>query len=275
MSTRTARTICLSFALVVVVAAPGHAQRRVRYVGWGEHGPWPGSVPPPPTGLEYTTLKTGEVHNAALRSDGQIYAWGANVFGCCDVPPLPAGVTYTDVDVGSEFTVAVRSDGQVACWGRLTQGTVPPLPPGTTYSKVVAGNGNALALRSDGIAVGWALNCTGGLCGEFGPPTGVSFVQLAAGNGIAALGSNGHVYVFAPATGLTPVPPLPPGTTYTKVSFSWGGHIAALRSDGQLLAWGDNTYFQCNIPTLPPIGRDLRSRRSVDGVERCGGYNRR
>jgi len=67
----------------------------------------------------------------------------------------------------------------------------------------------------------------------------------------------------------------PPGTTYTKVSFSWGGHIAALRSDGQLLAWGDNTYFQCNIPTLPPIGRDLRSRRSVDGVERCGGYNRR
>jgi hypothetical protein len=56
------------------------------------------------------------------------------------------------------------------------------------------------------------------------------------------------------------VPPLPPGLSYTQVAAGmfhdslWGGmfgHTVALRSDGSVVAWGDNTFGQCNVPSLP------------------------
>ncbi|MHC4473059.1 MAG: hypothetical protein ACYS99_19080, partial [Planctomycetota bacterium] len=41
------------------------------------------------------------------------------------------------------------------------------------------------------------------------------------------------------------------GVTYTQV-VGGGGHSLALRSDGGVLARGNNDYGQCDVPALPP-----------------------
>jgi hypothetical protein len=47
------------------------------------------------------------------------------------------------------------------------------------------------------------------------------------------------------------VPALLPGLSYVEVSAGWA-HAVARRSDGSVVAWGDNASGQCNVPALPP-----------------------
>jgi alpha-tubulin suppressor-like RCC1 family protein len=58
-------------------------------------------------------------------------------------------------------------------------------------------------------------------------------------------------------------------------------HAAARRSDGSVVAWGANSYSQCNVPALPPGvtyveistgGRHTVARRS-DGSAIGWGWN--
>ena len=44
-------------------------------------------------------------------------------------------------------------------------------------------------------------------------------------------------------------PPLPAGLTYVQVA-GGGGHSLALRSDGSVFAWGDNSYGEGSVPAL-------------------------
>jgi hypothetical protein len=51
--------------------------------------------------------------------------------------------------------------------------------------------------------------------------------------------------------GFSEPPPLPGGLTYTKVAVGWA-HYLAMRSDGSVVAWGNNSHGDCVVPTLPP-----------------------
>ena len=66
-------------------------------------------------------------------------------------------------------------------------------------------------------------------------------IPVIAGQ-VVAWGSNSN--------GLSTVPPLPAGLSYTAVA---GGyyHSLALRSDGQVIAWGDNGQYQTDVTVLP------------------------
>jgi alpha-tubulin suppressor-like RCC1 family protein len=44
---------------------------------------------------------------------------------------------------------------------------------------------------------------------------------------------------------------LPPGQSYVEVA-AGDSHTVARRSDGSVVAWGQNWYGQCNVPALPP-----------------------
>jgi alpha-tubulin suppressor-like RCC1 family protein len=41
------------------------------------------------------------------------------------------------------------------------------------------------------------------------------------------------------------------GLSYVEVA-AGEDHVLARRSDGLVVAWGDNTYGQCNVPSPPP-----------------------
>ena len=47
------------------------------------------------------------------------------------------------------------------------------------------------------------------------------------------------------------MPALPPGLSYVEVA-GGGAVTVARRSDGSVVAWGNNQYGQCNLPALPP-----------------------
>ncbi|MBK7644150.1 MAG: hypothetical protein IPJ19_14070 [Planctomycetes bacterium] len=72
--------------------------------------------------------------------------------------------------------------------------------------------------------------------------------------------SDGTAIVWG--TDLAPAPAPSQGTSFVDVTTSslwfyppWGyytkPHGLALRNDGQVVAWGNNAFGQCDVPTLP------------------------
>lgn len=47
------------------------------------------------------------------------------------------------------------------------------------------------------------------------------------------------------------MPPPPPGVSCVDIALG-SGHGLLLLSDGQVMAWGDNSHGECNVPALPP-----------------------
>ena len=73
---------------------------------------------------------------------------------------------------------------------------------------------------------------------------------------------------------------MPGGVTYVEIAAGLG-HGLARRSDGAVVAWGDNSSGQCNVPALPPGVRfveldaaiSLSAGRTSDGNWRVWGNN--
>lgn len=127
-------------------------------------------------------------------------------------------------------TALLRSDGRIFCRGE-NQGyhyggpatpangllmDVPDPPAGLVYTDFDLGPTCGLGLLSDGTVVPW-----------------------------------GSISIFPSAAVLLTVPPLPVGRTYTRVAAAFN-HALLLRSDGALIATGDNYYGQLAVPTVPP-----------------------
>jgi hypothetical protein len=222
-------------------------------VTWGAS---PSPVPALPEGVTYVRVAASDSppHILAVRSDGQVVAWGENFYGECDVPPLPPGLTYVEVATGRNYSLARRSDGSVVGWGLNAYGQcdAPPLPPGLAYVEIAAGTDQSLARRSDGSVVAWGSN----LYGECNVPAlapGLSYVEIAAGMEFSvARRSDGTVVAWGQCYyGYCNVPALPPGVAYIDLSTSMNT-ILARRSDGSAVGWGICGDGNCNVPTLPP-----------------------
>ena len=213
----------------------------------------------------YTQIRSGESYSVALRADGTLWAWGNNPFGqlgnggtigrtlpaqVAAPAAAAAGTTWTGAATGAAHLLARRSDATLWGWGsnfygQLGDGTttnrvLPMLIPvpvgvaaGTTWGAVATGF-STLALRSDGTLWSWGNNAQGQL------GSGATTARSLAGP------------VAAPAGA-------PAASTWTAVAVGYS-HALALRSDGSLWTWGDNTYGQLGdnsrtgrlLPTLVP-----------------------
>ena len=197
----------------------------------------------------YTQIRSGESYSVALRADGTLWAWGNNPFGqlgnggtigrtlpaqVAAPAAAAAGTTWTDMATGAAHQLARRSDATLWGWGsnfygQLGDGTttnrvLPVLIPvpvgaaaGTTWGAVATGL-FTLALRSDGTLWSWGNNAQGQL------GSGTTTTRSLAGP------------VAAPAGA-------PAASTWTAVAVGYS-HALALRSDGSLWTWGDNSYGQ-------------------------------
>ena len=113
----------------------------------------------------------------------------------------------------------------------------------------------AILIALGGIAaaqtsvIGWGL-CDGSQCTAPTLPPGVTFVKLEAGEAYsAALLSDGTITHWG---WCCDVPPPPPGLTYVDFAVSdTPPRIFAIRSDGTLLGWGDDSDGNMDIPPLP------------------------
>jgi alpha-tubulin suppressor-like RCC1 family protein len=186
----------------------------------------------------------GSYFSVALKSNGSVVAWGINSSGQTNVP---AGLNnVTAIAAGGSHTLALRADGTVAAWGLNSSGQTN-VPAGlSNVVAIAAGSVHSLALQNNGAIVGW------GLSGKIQSYTNV--VAIAAGYGQSlALQANGTVLGWSTGIAATL---LPPGLS-NVVAISMGGglqgwaHGAALRADGTVTTWGNNSGGQLNgLPEL-------------------------
>ena len=187
-------------------------------------------------------ISSGANHTVSLRSDGTIWASGANSAGQLgdgsNITPrttrvqvgLPANATnWMAVAAGAEHTLALKSNGSLWAWGsnqfgQLGDGTVnnnpAPVLIGTinSWTAVAAGGGSSFALKADGTLWAWGENNLGQL-----------------GNGDPAV---------TPANSLAPVQVLNMGGSPYVAIAAGSAHVLALQADGTLWSWGSNEFGQ-------------------------------
>jgi len=151
-----------------------------------------------PTG--WRTISAGLAHTVGVRTDGTLWAWGANGDGQIAlgtnlgsrVPiPISADNTWVSASAGIGHTVALRSDGTLWGAGRNDAGqlaqastnrvtTLRQIETNSTWCAVAAGERHTLALRSDGAIWAWGANSSGQLGN--GTFIGTNQPQMVAGS---------------------------------------------------------------------------------------------
>jgi len=210
-------------------------------------------------------VSAGDNHALALKSDGTVYAWGANWSG-----QLGDGTTtdrHTPVQVssltnvtmvagGEDHSVALKSDGTVWSWGwnnvgqlgdntttdRLTPVQVLTGASGCAtnlcnITKISSWQQHTLALKSDSTVWAWGRNNKGQL-GDNTTTNRRTPVQVSGLSGIIDVAAGQF-------------------------------HSLALKSDGSVWAWGENVYGQLGDNTTT---QRLTPVRVVTGASGCGTY---
>ncbi|GGG17668.1 fibronectin type III domain-containing protein [Paenibacillus aceti] len=206
-------------------------------------------------------VAAGDNHTVALKNDGTVWSWGfgdsgrlgdgSAVLHNIPVPTQVPGLNNIKaVTAGDSHTLVLDNNGEVWGFGRNSYGqlgignksspqTTPVRIEGLIASSIVAGGNHSLALKPDGTVMAWGKNWSGEI-----------------GDGLG--GSIGSVQLKpTQVLNLTGVDSIAAGNE----------HSIALKSDGTLWTWGDNTFDQIGTgngkKSLVPIPVWTRGHESI------------
>jgi alpha-tubulin suppressor-like RCC1 family protein len=239
------------------------------------------------------SVAAGRDFSLAVLDDGRVFGWGLNGQGQLGLgtrsggsltPVAVPGIsTARAVAAGNEHALALLADGTVLAWGSNGSGQlglgdflVRRAPVATALrgiAEIRAGGDLSAALTTRRVALAWGENGDGQLgrgasfTADLSVPAGVAadVVDAAAADRLLLLvGSDGLVR----GAGANEAGSLGDGTTTARNTFtaasgltgiigaaSGGRSFAlALRGDGAVFAWGDNTARQLGNSTLSATG---------------------
>ena len=182
-------------------------------------------------GTNWNQVDSGDLHTAAIKTDGTLWMWGRNFevqLGTNDltqrntpVTTFAGGINWKQVSCGGGHTAAIKTDGTLWIWGLNgsaqlgTNDSISKTTPvttfagGTNWKQVSCGGNMTAAVKTDGTLWGWGANTTG------------------------QLGTNDTTQRNTPVTTFSG------GNNWKQVSCG-GVQIAAIKTDGTLWMWGFN-----------------------------------
>jgi len=170
----------------------------------------------------------------AVRSDGQVIAWGnPGTYGTTTVPAEANSAVA--VAAGLTFAMALRSDGEVVCWGDNTYGQCDvPADALSSVVEIACNYAHAVALRSDGKVVCWGYNNVGQTDVPAGALADVIHISACGFGTLAVKNDNTLLYWGGAATVSPPVT--------TNIADATGAYNDAmvLKTDGTIVCWGQN-----------------------------------
>ncbi len=219
-------------------------------------------------------VAAGKDHALAFTKDGMLVGWGDQscgqygarpVLNALTMPaefekPLPMDEVKT-LSCGYQASALVKSDGRAYLWGNTN--AVRNLAPlneelqGVAVEKVAFTNSAVTALTKDGVLEtgerGLFLSCVSSKNGRQADLNaylvGRRVVELAADNKCVAVVLEDGELVVAGAfeNGEDELPALQAGEYFTSLD---GGtrHFVGVTNYGNVYAWGDNAYGQCELP---------------------------
>ncbi len=191
------------------------------------------------TATDWQAVAAGIYYSLALRRDGTLWAWGYNTDGQLgngtttrQLTPAPAGgsATWQSIVANAQanHSAGLRADGTLYTWGYNTNGQLGAGPnrqltplqigPPTAWQGLGAGANSTAGLRSNGTLWTWGSNLNN------------------------LLGTGGSTYTQSTPTQLGT------STAWQQISVGYW-HMAAVRRDGTLWAWGDNQTGELGLIT--------------------------
>ena len=196
-----------------------------------------------------SAIASGRYHTIAVKNDGTVLGWGYNDYGQC-LGTDAGGNTLASYETGQSVkimgqvltgvsaiasgqthSIALKNSGVIA-WGYNYNGqcTVPNSAK-SDVSRIAAGYNHTIAVKNDGTVIAWGQNNYGQCLGT--DSTGSRLTSTPLGQQVKLAGQI-----------LTGVAQIVGGN----------GNCIALKSDGTVLGWGDNSYGKC-------MGTDLYGNR--------------
>lgn len=180
------------------------------------------------TALNWQSIAVGQSHTLALRQDGSLWSWGANMSGelgdGSGLQLTPTQIAppsmWRSVAAGLVFSAGIKADGTLWTWGYnyfrqlgngtddVAQSAPTQISSATTWQTVAVGANHGLAIRQDGTLWAWGGN-------EYGQ----------VGN----------------SSTFNQISPVQVGTATWKSVAAGTAHTVAIQQDGTLWAWGQNT----------------------------------
>jgi alpha-tubulin suppressor-like RCC1 family protein len=244
-------------------------------------------------------IAAGASHSIALKSDGTVWAWGANGYGQLgdnyaedprDYAALVPGLTNAiSIASGANHIFALCADGTVWGWGyNETAGLgigndddqYQPVWISSLTNAVALSGGyfHSIALLADGTVQAWGDNCYG--YGEIGNISSETPVSVPGLSNIVAIASGGYHNLFLDANGNLFVwgnddwnqmgdngandPTVPfQLTSVSNVTTIAGGATSSMIStgNGMIYVWGNSGDFSQSTPSPA----NLYSNYSSDG----------
>ena len=199
-----------------------------------------------PVGLaDAIAVRAAYNYTFVLRSDHTIALWGVDSNGQLDASAGLSNVVA--IAAGYYMGMALEDDGTVqvwGAWGHVDQGAIiNPPTSATNVIAIAAGMDHCLALRGDGTVVAWGDNISG-QCTV--PPNLTNVVQIAAGQDYSlAITASGQIVTWGYLTFYGTIPSN--ATNVAAVALGFFGHGLALRQDGRVVAWGNNSAGQATV----------------------------
>jgi alpha-tubulin suppressor-like RCC1 family protein len=201
-------------------------------------------------GNNWRQVSLGNLHSAAIKTDGTLWLWGAGTSGrlgdnntankSSPVQTVSGGTNWRQVSLGGLHSAAIKTDGTLWLWGAGTSGrlgdntTANKLSPvqtisgGTNWRQVSLGNYHSAAIKTDGTLWLWGAGTSGQL-GDNTATNKSSPVQTVSG-----------------------------GNNWRQVSLG-RDHSAAIKTDGTLWLWGSGSCGRLGDNTITPKSSPIQT----------------